>query len=87
MERGSLAGDLGRVVLVDDRGLVLSEKRSVVVDVGEERIWISSDAGGVWSFGGQALGVVNEVVESVELWIVAWKLSRAVVVVAEWSEQ
>ena len=62
-------------------------KRNVVVDVVNGRIWISSDGGGVWNSCGLAWDDVNEVVGSVELGSVAWKLSRSVVVVVEWSGQ
>ena len=54
-------------------GLFLNGTRSVVVDVVNGRIWISSVGGGVWNSGGLAWGDVNEVVESVELCIVALK--------------
>ena len=65
----------------------MNGKRSVVVDVVDGRIWISSVGGGVWSSGGQAWDVVSEVVESLELWNVAWKCSRSVVVVEGWNDQ
>ena len=48
-------------------------KRNVVVDVVNGRIWISSGGDGVWKSGGLAWDDVNEVVESVELGIVALK--------------
>ena len=63
--------------------LFLNGTRSVVCDVEDERIEISSVGGGVWNSGGQAWGVVNEVVESVEHGSVALKLSHSVVVVVE----
>ena len=67
--------------------MFVNERRLVVDDAVDERIWISNDAGGVWSSYGQALGAVNEVVGSVELWSAAWKWSLSVVVVAEWNDQ
>ena len=61
----------------------MNERRSVVGDVVDVRIWILSDVDGVWSSGGQAWVVLNGVVEIVELWNVAWKLARSVAVVVE----
>ena len=51
----------------------MNGRRSVVFDVVDGRIEISYVVGGVWISGDQAWSVVNEVVESVELCIVAWK--------------
>ena len=53
--------------------MFLNGTRSAVGDVEDERIWISIVGGGVWSSGGQAWDVVNEVVGSVELGSVALK--------------